>query len=913
MIGIRKTTWVVLLLVALCPSMASARQVCGEWTPGLFPLAGTDQEVLALAEFDDGRGPALYAGGRFTLAGSAHANRIARWDGQSWSALSAGVNGLVRALASFDDGNGLGLYAAGDFSAAGGGSANHVARWDGQMWSPLAGGLNGAVFALATFDDGSAPALFAGGAFTSIDGGPAASYVARWNGHAWSAVGGGFDAPVHSLFAFDDGSGPGLFAGGEFQSAGGSPAAHIARFDGQSWNPLGSGTDDRVLSFVSFDDGTGSALYVGGNFGTAGHLTTGAVARWNGSNWSRPVTDVDALVVNSMSVFDDGAGPAVFAAGCFEFADPHVGRCDSIVKWEGNSWVRIGPEGITSSPGFETLVTFDDGDGLALFAGGLIDPFHHVARFDGRSWRAGGGMDSAVLALRTRDPGSGRQLLAGGTFVTAGNRQMLHIASWNGSSWSPVGGGIDVGYSVNALAEYDDGSGVALYAGGIFTSAGGTAVSNIARWNGSAWSDVGGGVVGNNATVGALVVFDDGMGPALYAAGRFQTAGGVTVNHIAKWDGVRWSPLGAGLSGGNVLRIAVSSLAVFDDGGGPALYAGGFFWFADGTPVYNIAKWDGSSWSSLGTGVQRNGNVNALAVFDDGSGPALHVGGAFTVANDRLAGNIARWSASGWSYLGSGVSAPNSTAGVTSMVAFDDGSGPALVVSGFIATAGGIAVDNMARWTRSGWSAFASGPLLGATTMCAFDDGSGSVLFAGQKFFEIGGTPSAFLGRWQPAPRGGNVIGATGSSTDVLFVNGSAGDAERAVSVHVGDPIDVRLDRAPSGPEPANYALWAWPGLPRRATAAIVGGTPIGCTVNPSPLAGVESPQPALCGLGGLGPEFCSSARLIRLPRRAPWEATREHGLARHATLTLQGMIENAGATNSAGLSVTNAVVLRVQ
>jgi hypothetical protein len=37
--------------------------------------------------------------------------------------------------------------------------------------------------------------------------------------------------------------------------------------------------------------------------------------------------------------------------------------------------------------------------------------------------------------------------------------------------------------------------------------------------------------------VGALTVFDDGSGPALYAGGTFVTAGGVTVSRIAKWDG----------------------------------------------------------------------------------------------------------------------------------------------------------------------------------------------------------------------------------------------------------------------------------------------------------------------------------------------------------------------------------------
>src|SRR5262249_37765159 len=59
------------------------------------------------------------------------------------------------------------------------------------------------------------------------------------------------------------------------------------------------------------------------------------------------------------------------------------------------------------------------------------------------------------------------------------------------------------------------------------------------------WGPLGSGM---NNTVLALAVFDDGTGPALYAGGYFTEAGGVQVNHIAKWDGTQWSPLGSGMN-----------------------------------------------------------------------------------------------------------------------------------------------------------------------------------------------------------------------------------------------------------------------------------------------------------------------------------------------------------------------------
>ena len=84
-----------------------------------------------------------------------------------------------------------------------------------------------------------------------------------------------------------------------------------------------------------------------------------------------------------------------------------------------------------------------------------------------------------------------------------------------------------------------------------------------------------------------LTVFDDGTGPALYAGGTFTTAGGVIANNIAKWNpGVpgAWFPLGSGMN------ADLRALGVFDDGTGPALYAGGYFTTAGGVSANRIAK-----------------------------------------------------------------------------------------------------------------------------------------------------------------------------------------------------------------------------------------------------------------------------------------------------------------------------------
>src|SRR5262249_20824902 len=152
--------------------------------------------VFALAVFDECGAPtpcpALYAGGNFTTAGGGAANRIAKWNGTSWAALSGGVNGFGAALAGFDDSGAPtpcpALYAGGDFTTAGGVAANRIAKWNGTSWAALGDGMNDAVDALAVFDECGAPtpcpALYAGGDFTTAGGGPALR-IAKWNGTSW--------------------------------------------------------------------------------------------------------------------------------------------------------------------------------------------------------------------------------------------------------------------------------------------------------------------------------------------------------------------------------------------------------------------------------------------------------------------------------------------------------------------------------------------------------------------------------------------------------------------------------------------------------------------------------------------------------------------------------------------------------
>ena len=253
-----------------------------------------------------------------------------------------------------------------------------------------------------------------------------------------------------------------------------------------------------------------------------------------------------------------------------------------------------------------------------------------MGRFPG----ANGAVNAAVV------DGSGN-LYIGGDFTVVGGAIAIRIAKWNGSSWSALGTGMNDTVSALAVLGGD------LYAGGFFTTAGGVTVNQIAKWDGSSWSALGSGL---NDFVQTLAV----SGGDLHLGGGFTTAtnsggGAVAVSRIAKWNGSGWSALGAGLN--NIVRaLAVS---------GTNVYAGGDFTTATNSgggtvAVSRIAKWNGSSWSALASGI--NNPVRALAV----SGADLYAGGEFTGAVNSggvpvTASRIAKWNGTSWSALGSGI------------------------------------------------------------------------------------------------------------------------------------------------------------------------------------------------------------------------------------------------------------------
>lgn len=155
----------------------------------------------------------------------------------------------------------------------------------------------------------------------------------------------------------------------------------------------------------------------------------------------------------------------------------------------------------------------------------------------------------------------------------------------------------------------------------------------------------------------------------------------------------------------------------------------------------------------------------------------------------------------------------------------------------------------------------------------------------------------------------GSVNAGVGEVRPVLRINEQTG----TVSVRTRDAIQLSLLAAPAGPAPGRYLLWVWFGLPSAPHDLRFGARNLGGVVDATPLRPLGLPGPAGCLLGqGMPAVACSGVPRVRsAPRFVPFVRNSFRGLSRPTVITLQGLIEDLGASNSLSFSVTNAVTLQ--
>jgi len=374
------------------------------------------------------------------------------------------------------------------------------------------------------------------------------------------------------------------------------------------WSNLGSnGSGNGALnSFVYGAAIYGTDLYVGGNFyqGLPNSTSLDFLAKWNGTAWS--------------SVGSNGSGgPAVNGAvytlyvwngnlligGDFTNAGGDQ-QADELAVWNNSNFTDIANASSGVDPFNFGEVHAISGYGPDLYIGGYwfnspATPFtgpnagDNILRWNG-SWNTlgqrstgDGAIQATVFALVANSTG----VVAGGQFsATADDITTKYLAEYNlaTNTWSDVHSSAnDINGEVHALFQ----SGNNLYVGGDFTDAFGmTPADYFIQWNGSQWIAPGGG--NSESAIKARVHTIVGSGSNVYVGGNFINVGvGAnaipTGDRLAKWNGTSWSSLGSNGTGDGALNTSgaeppgwVRAIALTST----TLYAGGSFRDAGNVP-----------------------------------------------------------------------------------------------------------------------------------------------------------------------------------------------------------------------------------------------------------------------------------------------------------------------------------------
>ncbi len=740
-------------LLAACAAFASqspAVAQCARWSDALGPVEVTGG-IAATAVHDDGAGSRYYVAGSITAIGGVPVQRVARWDGASWSTVGNGLPEQVYALASLDLGAGPRLFAglnntvwmwdgaawtqfgtaithndpnhyggvyaliarplgAGTALVAGGDFDRCAVQWTGTAWSMIAPGLDStnpfltdsSVRAMALHDFGAGPQLVVAGEF-GFPSGPYGPNVARLAGATWENVGSGWGGYfATSLVSVSGPSGPRLVLGGQ----GDLPFAdHVASWNGSGWAPLGGGADGVVqrLRELGPVDGHAAGVWAGGSFASVGGQSIRNLARWDGSTWRAPAADPGVAPVMHVDAFDAGSGPELI-----------VGSGVDLRRWSAGAWERLlGGGGSNQTvrhlaslrrPGTEgELWAWAQGT-FALVGGVNVQGF---------GWRDAAGWHSAPIPqwsssstlarLNVVDRGFGPRIVAVGRFpLPSPTQPVRRLMERVDGAWQviPSPAGLPDFTHASDAAGYDDGTGPKLHY---------AAATNVWRLDGSTWTSVAGASSPGPFT--RLHVHDDGGGAALYASGEFTSVGGTPCRRLGRWDGSTFQELAGGAN------APIEEFASRTTAGGSELYVHGIgLTEVGGVAVNGLARWNGAGWSAvpLPPGVTSATDL-VLAVSDDGSGNGAELVIGYVDPIGGLDAFVARGDGQTWRAFEVLARSTPSAASIHALVPHDagDGQGEDLWVGGSFGLAGTVPSSNLARWTGCGGE---------ARTYCRGDD-----------------------------------------------------------------------------------------------------------------------------------------------------------------------------------------------
>ncbi|MEI6852994.1 MAG: T9SS type A sorting domain-containing protein [Bacteroidota bacterium] len=365
-------------------------------------------------------------------------------------------------------------------------------------------------------------------------------------------------------------------------------------------------------------------------------------------------------------------------------------------------------------------------------------------------WAEMGNFDNGILSFYEDTVSD--ELFIGGGFYYYNTDTLVGIAKWNGHNMTTLGCGIAWDcITMNLTGNIGSPTGIIRYKNNIFLTgsfvkAGNKIVNGITMWDGSNWNNFNSGLKDRSGGMGIGLGFKI-INDTLYLLGIFDSIAGIKAHSLAKFDGNHWSEVHNLPSINIPIQMSpnwISDIEYYQN----EIYACGNF-YNTSMDIYNIIKWDGSNWVSVGNGIRGSMiSLNKMLVYHG----RLIVAGMFT--SNQYPGNpgdnISSWDGSQWIDM---------IGGTDDIVKDIRVHNDTLYACGTFEHAGGIPADHIARWDGTKWCGFGSNFNNVINTLDFYHD----TLFIGGGFWTIDGDSIMRFAKWI----GGSYIDSCGSSIGI--------------------------------------------------------------------------------------------------------------------------------------------------
>ena len=174
------------------------------------------------------------------------------------------------------------------------------------------------------------------------------------------------------------------------------------------------------------------------------------------------------------------------------------------------------------------------------------------------------------------------------------------------------------------------------------------------------------------------------------------------------------------------------------------LYAGGHFQFAGSTPCSNIAKWNGTSWSAVGSGTTYTNRTDYYLTAMQEYNGKLCITGTINNSGSNACIELSMWDGISWS-CSTAPPFQNGPAGFFSGYALAN-YGNDLYMGGLFNFPHGI---SMGRWNGTHWNSVDTGAWDGSYTPQVFAlKQYRNKLFVGGSYSHLGPVPAGNIGSW---------------------------------------------------------------------------------------------------------------------------------------------------------------------